>query len=414
MLAIDPSRSRPGGSAPSTGGASMVSRLQLFRSLAAAGVLAVLPASAQETVKIGFSVPLTGPFSENGKQMVAAIKIFTEQRGSVVAGKKIEIIIRDDGGVPDQAKRLAQEFVVQQKVAVLAGYNPTPVALAVAPLSAEAKIPQVVVGSSASVTTTRSPYIVRTFSTQAQITVPMADWMLKNGIKRVVTFVSDYAPGIETEKAFIEAFKAGGGEIVESVRVPLQALDFAPFLQRARDAKPEAIFAWVPGGLAGSFVRQYAERGLQSSGIRLIGTGDITDDDILNQLGEPMLGITTSLQYSAAHDSEKNKAFVAGFERVGNGMRPDHVGVAVYDAMHLIYAALEKTGGNASGDALLAAMKGMAWESPRGPMMIDPETRDVVQDVYIRRVERRNGQLYNIEFDRYPAVKDPFKAAPAK
>ena len=392
----------------------MVSRLQLFRSLAAAGVLAALPASAQEAVKIGFSVPLTGPFSENGKQMVAAIKIFTEQRGSVVAGKKIEIIIRDDGGVPDQAKRLAQEFVVQQKVAVLAGYNPTPVALAVAPLSAEAKIPQVVVGSSASVTTTRSPYIVRTFSTQAQITVPMADWMLKNGIKRVVTFVSDDAPGLETEKAFIEAFKAGGGEIVESVRVPLQALDFAPFLQRARDAKPEAIFAWVPGGLAGSFVRQYAERGLRSSGIRLIGTGDITDDDILNQLGEPMLGITTSLQYSAAHDSEKNKAFVAGFERVGNGMRPDHVGVAVYDAMHLIYAALEKTGGNASGDALLAAMKGMAWESPRGPMMIDPETRDVVQDVYIRRVERRNGQLYNIEFDRYPAVKDPFKAAPAK
>jgi len=394
----------------------MMSRPQVVRLLAAAGALALLPASAtaQETVKIGFSVPLTGAFSENGKQMVAAIKIFTEQRGSVIAGKKIEVIVRDDGGVADQAKRIAQEFVVQHKVAVLAGYNPTPVALAVAPLSAEAKIPQIVVGSSASVTTTRSPYIVRTFSTQAQITVPMADWMLKNGIKRVVTLVSDYAPGLETEKAFVEAFKAGGGEIVETVRVPLQALDFAPFLQRARDAKPEAIFAWVPGGLAGSFVRQYAERGLQSSGIRLIGTGDITDDDILNQLGEPMLGITTALQYSAAHESDKNKAFVAGFERMGGGMRPDHVGVAVYDAMHLIYAALEKTGGNANGDALLAAMKGMAWESPRGPMAIDPETRDVVQDVYIRRVERRNGQLYNIEFDKYPAVKDPFKAAPPK
>jgi len=394
----------------------MISRSRFLHLLAAVGALAVPPAAvaAQETVKIGFSVPLTGPFSENGKQMLAAIKIFTEQRGSVVAGKKIEVIVRDDGGVADQAKRIAQEFVVQSKVAVLAGYNPTPVALAVAPLSAEAKVPQIVTGSSASVTTTRSPYIVRTFSTQAQITVPMADWMLKNGIKRVVTFVSDYAPGLETEKAFVEAFKAGGGEIVESVRVPLQALDFAPFLQRARDARPEAIFAWVPGGLAGSFVRQYAERGLQSSGIRLIGTGDITDDDILNQLGEPMLGITTSLQYSAAHDSEKNKAFVAGFERVGGRMRPDHVGVAVYDAMHLIYAALEKTGGNANGDALLAAMKGMAWESPRGPIAIDPETRDVIQDVYIRRVERRNGQLYNIEFDKYSAVKDPFKAAPPK
>ena len=394
----------------------MVSRPDFLRALVTASTLALLPAAAgaQETVKIGFSVPLTGPFAENGKQMTAAIKIFTEQRGSVVAGKKIEVLLRDDGGVPDQAKRLAQEFVVQSKVAVLAGYNPTPVALAVAPLSAEAKIPQIVTGSSASVTTTRSPYIVRTFSTQAQITVPMADWALKNGIKRVVTFVSDYAPGLETEKAFVEAFRAGGGEIVENVRVPLQALDFAPFLQRARDARPEAIFAWVPGGLAGSFVRQYAERGLQSSGIRLIGTGDITDDDILNQLGEPMLGITTALQYSAAHESEKNKAFVAGFERVGSGQRPDHVGVAVYDAMHLIYAALEKTGGNPNGDALLAAMKGMAWESPRGPISIDPETRDIIQDVYIRRVERRDGQLYNIEFDKYPAVKDPFKAVPAK
>ena len=315
----------------------MILRPQFVRLLATVAALAVLPAAAgaQETVKIGFSAPLTGAFSENGKQMVAAIKIFTEQRGSVVAGKRIEVIVRDDGGVADQAKRIGQEFVVQSKVAVLAGYNPTPVALAVAPLSAEAKIPQIVVGSSASVTTTRSPYIVRTFSTQAQITVPMADWSLKNGIKRVVTLVSDYAPGIETEKAFVEAFKAGGGEIVESVRVPLQALDFAPFLQRARDARPEAIFAWVPGGLAGSFVRQYAERGLQSSGIRLIGTGDITDDDILNQLGEPMIAIA-------------------------------------------------------------------------------PDTRDIIQDVYIRRVERRDGQLYNIEFDRYPAVKDPFKAAPAR
>lgn len=394
----------------------MISRPRFLRLLATVSALAVLPAAAdaQETVKIGFSAPLTGPFAENGKQMIAALKLYAEQNGSVAAGRKIEVILRDDGGVADQAKRIAQEFVVQSKVAVLAGYNPTPVALAVAPLSAEAKIPQIVTGSSASITTQRSPYIVRTFSTQAQITVPMAQWALKNGIKRVVTLVSDYAPGLETEKAFIEAFKAGGGEIIESVRVPLQVLDFAPFLQRARDAKPEALFVWVPGGLAASFLRQYAERGLQSSGIKLIGTGDITDDDVLNQMGEPVLGTTTSLQYSAAHDSAKNKAFVAGFERVSNGLRPDHVGVAVYDCMHLIYAALEKTGGNANGDALLAAMKGMAWESPRGPVAIDPNTREIIQDVYIRRVERRNGQLYNIEFDKYPAMRDPFKAAQPK
>jgi branched-chain amino acid transport system substrate-binding protein len=229
-----------------------------------------------------------------------------------------------------------------------------------------------------------------------------------------VTLVSDYAPGIETEKAFIEAFKAGGGTVVEALRVPLQNPDFAPFLQRARDAKPEALFVWVPGGLAGPFLRQYVERGLQSSGIKLIGPGDITDDDVLNQMGDAMLGITTSLQYSAAHPSAVNKAFVADFERISNGVRPDHVGVAFYDCLHLIYAALRKTNGATNGDALIAAMKGMSWESPRGPITIDPATRDIIQDVYIRRVERLRGELYNVEFDKFDAVKDPFKSAQAK
>ncbi len=221
--------------------------------------------------------------------------------------------------------------------------------------------------------------------------------------------VSDYAPGLETEKAFIEEFKARGGEIVASLRVPLQNPDFAPFLQRARDAKPEALFVWVPGGLAGPLLRQYVERGMNASGIRVIGTGDITDDDVLNQMGDPTLGIVTALQYSAAHPSAMNKEFVEGFKRVGNGLRPDHVGVSAYDGLHLIFAALTKTGGNTNGDALIAAMKGMAWESPRGPIMIDPDTRDIVQDIYIRRVERVDGELYNVEFDKFAAVKDPWK-----
>ena len=381
---------------------------------AAAAAFAIGPAGAQETVKIGFSAPITGSFAENGRQMKAALELYAEEHGTEVAGKKIEVILRDDGGVPDQAKRIAQEFLVTGKVAILAGYNPTPPALAVAPLATEAKIPQIVVGSSASITTERSPYIVRTFATQVQITVPIAQWALKNGIKRVVTLVADYSPGVETEKAFVEAFKAGGGEIIESVRVPLRNPDFSPFLQRARDAKPQALFVWVPGGLAGPFLRQYVERGLQASGIRLIGPGDITDDDVLNQMGDAMIGITTSLQYSAAHPSAKNKTFVAGFERLGKGLRPDHVGVAVYDCMHLIYEALKKTGGDTNGDALVAAMKGMAWESPRGPIAIDPETRDIIQDVYIRRVERVNGELYNVEFDKYAAVKDPHNAVQAK
>jgi branched-chain amino acid transport system substrate-binding protein len=395
----------------------MISLRIFLAPLAIAGALAVFgngPLRAQDTVKIGFSAPITGPFAENGRQMVAALKLYTQEHGSEVAGKKIEVMLRDDASVPDQAKRIAQELIVNDKVAVLAGYNPTPTALAVAPLATEAKIPEIVVGSSASITTERSPYIVRTFGTQAQITVPMAQWALKNGIKQVVTLVADYSPGVETETAFVNAFKAGGGEIIESVRVPLRNPDFSPFLQRARDAKPQALFVWVPGGLAGPFLRQYVERGLQASGIKLIGPGDITDDDVLNQMGDAMLGITTSLQYSAAHPSAENKAFVAAFERVGDGLRPDHVGVAVYDCMHLIYAALKKTGGGTNGDALVAAMKGMAWESPRGPIEIDPQTRDIVQNVYIRRVERVNGELFNIEFDKYEAVRDPHKTAQAK
>jgi branched-chain amino acid transport system substrate-binding protein len=370
--------------------------------------------SAQDVVKIGVSVPLTGPFAPAGKQMATALKLFLDENGTSVAGKKIEVILRDDGGVADGAKRIAQELVANDKVAILAGYCPTPSALAVAPIATEARIPLIVTGSTASVTAQRSPYIVRTFATQAQITVPMAQWAIKNGIKRVATLVSDFAPGIETEKAFVDAFRAAGGQTIASLRVPLQNPDFAPYLQRARDAKPEALFVWFPGAFAAPFIRQYGERGLNASGIKLIGIGDITSDDVVNEIGDTVLGTTTSLQYSAAHPSAMNKAFVEGFKRAGNGKRPDHVGVAFYDGMHLIYAALKRTGGNANGDALIAAMKGMTWESPRGTITVDPETRDLVQDVYIRRVELVDGELYNVEFDKYEAVRDPGKNAQLK
>ena len=385
--------------------ATVVGSISLFLASAKTG--------AADAIKIGLSAPLTGPFAENGKQMIAAAKLFMEQNGATIVGRQIQLIVRDDGGVPDQARRIAQEFVVNDKVAVLAGYNPTPNALAVAPIATEARIPEIVVGAVASIITARSPYIVPTMYAQTQVTIPMAQWAAKNGIKRVVTLVSDYSPGLDAEKAFIE-FKIDGGEIVEAVRVPLQNPDYAPYLQRARDAKPDALFVWVPGGLAAALMRQYAERGLNQSGMKLIGVGDITDDAVLNQAGDAMLGVITSMQYSAAHPSAMNKAFVEGFGRVGNGIRPDHVGVAVYDALHLIYAAIKKTGGNANGDALITAMKGMAWESPRGPVSIDPETREMVQDVYIRRVERVDGELYNVEFEKFTAVKVPAKTEQAR
>jgi branched-chain amino acid transport system substrate-binding protein len=382
---------------------------KLVLALALTGLL-IDPSRADDPVKIGFIAPSTGQFAQIGKQMIAGAKYFLSENGTTVAGKTIELLIKDDGGQPDQAKRIAQEFIVNDKVAVLAGFTFTPVALAVAPLSTEAKIPQVVMAAGTSIITERSPYIARTFFTIAQAAVPMAQWAAKNNVKRVVTLVSDYAPGHDAEKVFGDELKKNGGEVVASLRAPVQSPDFAPYLQRARDANPDGIFVFIPGNFAGTFARQYAERGLNSSGIKLMGTGDMTDDDLLNPMGDSALGIITAHQYSAAHPSALNKAFVAGFTKF-TGTRPNYVSVAVYDGMRLIYEALKKTGGDTNGDKVVAAMKGMSFESPRGPISIDPETRDIVQNIYIRRVERKDGELYNVEFETFPAVKDPIKAA---
>jgi branched-chain amino acid transport system substrate-binding protein len=235
-----------------------------------------------------------------------------------------------------------------------------------------------------------------------------ADWAAKEGIKKVVTLVSDYGPGHDAEASFKERYTQAGGQVVAALRVPLATPDFAPFLQRARDAAPEAIFIFVPSGQGATLVRQFVERGLDKAGIRIIGTGDVMDDDLLNGMGDAVLGTTTAHMYSAAHPSEKNKAFVAAFQKA-NSFRPNFMAVGGYDGMHLIYEALRKTNGDTDGDKLIAAMKGMSWESPRGPIAIDAVTRDIVQNIYIRKVERVNGELYNVEFATYDAVKDPVK-----
>jgi branched-chain amino acid transport system substrate-binding protein len=392
----------------------MQTRRSFLESLVAAGTLVTMgraAAQTQETIKIGFLVPMTGQLAIEGNEMVAATMLFIEQNGTNVGGKKIELIFRDDASVPDQAKRIAQELVVNNKVTILAGCLSTPVALAIASISAQAKVPQIVMGAGTSIITERSPYIVRTFHTQAQLCTPMAWWAAKNGIRKVVTLVSDYAPGYDSEKSFADEFKANGGEILESLRVPFLSPDFAPYLQRVRDTTPDALFVWFPGSSSIAFSRQYMERGLHTSGIKLIGLGEVVDDETLDQMNDSMLGVITTFQYSVAHPSETNKAFVEGMKRFNNGTRPNHLAVAAYDGMYLIYEALKKTGGSTDGDALIAAMKGSAWQSPRGPILIDPETRDIVQDIYVRRLQRVNGELYNIEFDKFKAVKDPIKAA---
>jgi branched-chain amino acid transport system substrate-binding protein len=364
--------------------------------------------TAQETVKIGMSVPLTGAgFNAVGRQVVAGARLYMQQHGDQVAGKKIELVIRDDAGVADTARRLVQEMIVNEKVSII-GAGITPTALAIAQLVTQAKIATVVMVSGASVTVERSPYMVRTSFTLGQSSGIMGDWAAKNGSKKVVTLVNDWAPGVEAETAFKERFIKGGGEIVETLRLPLANPDFAPFLQRVRDAAPDTAFIYFPGTQAGIFAKQFVERGLDKSGIKVIGPGDLTDDDELNSMGDPMLGMKTAHHYSALHDSPLNKAYVEAFKKA-NSFRPNFISVGGYDAMHAIYEALKKTGGNTDGDALIAAMKGMQWESPRGPISIDPETRDIVQNIYIRKVERVAGELYNVEFATFEAVKNPMK-----
>jgi branched-chain amino acid transport system substrate-binding protein len=365
-------------------------------------------ASAQEPLKIGLIQSLTGPFSTVGKATVNGAQLYVRRHGDVVAGRRVELVVSDDATSPDRAKRIAQEMIVNDRVAIVCA-GITPSALAIAPLVTEAKIPTVVMVSGASITVERSPYMVRTSFTLGQSSTVMADWVARNGARKIVTIVNEWAPGLESETEFKNRIAMSNARIVDSLRMPLANPDFAPFLQRARDLGPDTLFVF-PANQAAIFAKQFVERGMDKSGIRLVGTGDLTDDDELPGMTDATLGIITAHHYSALHDSPLNRTFVEAFQ-AAYGKRPNYHSVAGYDGMHLIYEALKKTGGNVDGNALVAAMKGMSWESPRGPISIDPETRDIVQNEYIRRVERANGQLYNVEFATIEAVKDPMKAA---
>ncbi|MCZ8259243.1 MAG: ABC transporter substrate-binding protein [Beijerinckiaceae bacterium] len=365
-------------------------------------------ALAQDAIKIGLILPMTGPFTSTGKQIAAAAQLYMAQKGTTIAGKKVELIIKDDTGVADVTRRIAQELIVNDKVTAIAGFGLTPLALATAPLATQSKTPMVVMSAATGIITERSPFIVRTSQVVPQIAGPFGEWVAKQGMKRVVTVVTDYGPGHDVEKWFSDVFKANGGQ-VENLRVPLANPDFSPFLQKVADSKPDALLVFVPSGVGSQFMKQFVERGLDKSGIKLIGTGDVTDDDILNTIGDVALGVVTAHHYSAAHDSPENKAFVEAFKKANNGLRPNFMAVGGYDGMHALYEGLKKTNG-AGGEALVEAMKGLAWNSPRGPMSIDKDTRDIIQNVYIRKVEKVGNELFNIEFATIPNVKDPSKA----
>jgi branched-chain amino acid transport system substrate-binding protein len=373
----------------------------------AAMVLAGRAQAQSDTLKIGLILPMTGQQASTGRQIDAAVKLFLAQGGSKVAGRKLEVLVKDDAGIPDTTRRLAQELVVNDKVVALAGFGLTPCALAAAPIATQSKTPLVVMAAGTSSITEASPYITRTSVTLPQVAVGMAEWSNKNGIKKVMTLVSDYGPGIDAEKFYADRVTLNGGSVLDKLRTPLRSPDFAPVLQKVRDVRPDALFVFLPSGQGAQFMKQFAERGLDKSGIRLIGTGEITDDDQLAEIGDVALGIVTAHHYSAAHPSAVNKKFVADFQGL-NKFRPNFMAVGGWDGMRLITKGLEATKG-AGGEALMAALKGQIWESPRGPVYIDAQTREIVLDMYIRKTERVNGQLWNIEFDSIKALKDPGK-----
>jgi branched-chain amino acid transport system substrate-binding protein len=368
-------------------------------------------ARAQETVKIGVILPYSGQFADAGVQLDNGIKLYMQQHGDTVAGKKIEVIRKDTGGIaPEVAKRLAQELVVRDGADILAGFALTPNALAAAEVSAQAKKFMVVMNAATAIITTKSPYLARTSVTVPQIDETFGAWAAKSGIKTVYTLVSDYGPGLDAEGAFQRAFEAGGGKVVGSVRTPVANPDFSAFVQRAKDANPEAIFIFVPGGTQPAALdKALASRGITPKTTKILGQGEITSEDALKSLGDDAVGIVTAFHYDYNHASAMNKEFVAAYSKAF-GRNPDIFSIGGYDGMHLIYAALAKTGGKTDGQALIGAAKGMSWESPRGPIAIDPDTRDVVQNVYIRRVEKAGGGLVNVEFDKVEGVKDPVKA----
>jgi branched-chain amino acid transport system substrate-binding protein len=376
--------------------------------LLAAGLLPAT-ANAQNTVKIGVISAYSGQFADTATQIDNGIKLYMKQHGDSVAGKKIEIIRKDTGGPnPDVAKRLAQELVVRDNVDILAGFTLTPEALGAASVSAEAKKLMVDMNAATAIVTTKSPYIVRVSLTLPQIADTLGTWAVKKGgSKKAYTMVTDFGPGIDAEQSFQKAFKAAGGEIIGSVRMPIANPDFSAFVQRAKDLNPESIFVFVPGGTQPAAIgKSFAERGMDPNKIKIMSTGEAVDETAIKSMGDIALGRLSAWHYDYNHKSKMNddfvKAFNAEFKR-----NPDFFAVGGYDGMHLIYEALKKTGGKADGDSLIAAAKGMKWESPRGPISIDPDTRDIVQTVYIRKVEKVGGNIVNVDIDKVANVKDP-------
>jgi branched-chain amino acid transport system substrate-binding protein len=390
--------------------------MRTWQSAVAAAAMAALSCTAAQaqTVKLGIVNTYSGPFAAVGEQLDRGIRLYMKQHEKdLPPGVKLEIIRRDDTGPnPEVAKRMAQELITRDKVQILAGTVYTPNALAVAPLATEAKVPFIVMNAGTAMITTKSPYIARTSFTMWQSSYPLGAWAAKNGIKKVFCAVTDYGPGIDAEAAFTKGFTDAGGQVVGSVHMPLANPDYVPFMQRAKDSGPDAVFVFVPGGKdATALMKTFGDLGLKQAGIKMIGPGDITTDEELANMGDVALGVVTAFHYSAAGKRPANQAFVKAYKaEFGPAQEPSFEVVGAYDGMAAIFNAIIAQKGKIDADKTMELLKG--WKddaSPRGPIMIDPETRDIVQNEYMRRIEKVDGQLANVEFETMPMVKDPWK-----
>jgi branched-chain amino acid transport system substrate-binding protein len=371
-------------------------------------------AFGEETLKIGLVMAYSGPFADTAKQMQAGIDLWLAQNGGEIAGKKVELIKKDTGGPsPDVAKRLAQELVVRDGVDIIAGFTLTPEALGAADVATQAKKLMVVMNAATSVVTEKSPFIVRTSLTIPQLNYAFGKWAVeKGGVKQAYTLVADYGPGHDAEKSFAKGFTEAGGTIVGADASPVANPDFSAFVQRIKDAKPEAVYVFIPGGAQPPALgKALAERGLTPPDTKLFGQGELTLPEAIESMGATAKGIITTFHYTMERDDPLNNAFVKAYRDANGGRSPDLFSIGGYDGMHLISEALKKTNGDVGGEALVEAAKGMAWDSPRGPVSIDPETRDIIQTVWIREVKEVDGKLQNVVIDSIPNVKDPLHGA---
>jgi branched-chain amino acid transport system substrate-binding protein len=390
--------------------------MRISRALTALGALFLLSATAAtaQTVKVGFITSFSGQNASIGAEMDQAVKLWTKlHEKDLPPGVKIEILRRDDTGpLPEVAKRLAQDLITRDHVDILTGVVWTPNAFAIGPLAGQAKVPFIIMNAGTSAITTTSPYVTRVSFTLWQSSLPMGEWAAKHGIKKAFVAVSDFGAGWDAQEAFTKGFTSGGGQVVEAVRMPLATQDFVPYMQKAKDLKPDAVFSFIPGGKqATALMKAFNDAGLKQAGIKLIGPGDLTTDEELQSMGDVALGVETMHHYSAASTRPANVAFIKAWKQdYGQDSWPGFPAVGAWDGMAAIYHVVIAQKGKMNGDKTMELLKGWTFkDSPRGPFTIDPETRDIIQTEYVRRVERVDGHLANIEFDSVPMVKDPWK-----